>query len=62
MKRLLSTFLAMVMIFACVPFTVFAAEDNSLWKYIIVDGEVTIKKYIGTESVVEIPAEIEGYP
>jgi len=65
MKKLLSVILSFVMIIACIPLISFAADSDdvkSLYEYEINDGEVTITKYIGNETDVDIPSEIEGFP
>ena len=35
---------------------------SSMFEWIVTNNEVTITKYIGTNTVVEVPAEINGYP
>lgn len=41
---------------------VYGPTSSTDFEYAITDGKVTIKDYTGSDSVVEIPAEIEGFP
>ena len=65
MKKLLSVILSFVMIIACVSPVVLATDTentDSLYEYEINGEEVTITKYIGSETDIDIPSEVEGLP
>lgn len=62
-KRILCIMLTLCMVLAFMPQTAFAATSGSEngWNYTISDaGEVTITKYTGSDTVVEIPSKLGG--
>ena len=42
--------------------TIYYVTDASCFEYTISNGEVTITKYVGSDTAVVIPSTIEGYP
>ena len=67
-KRVISTFLALVLLCGVLPYeqigNVLAVTetDASAFEYTVTGGNVTIKKYIGSDTEVVIPSVIEGLP
>lgn len=60
MKKLLSISLCIGIIFSMFTFVV-NAETSENFEYTVSNNEATITKYTGSESVLEIPSEIDGY-
>ena len=61
--RFLSVLLAIMMVVTTLPITSFATE-NSDWEYVVVSEEdkmAKLTKYLGSESDVVTPTEIDGY-
>ena len=61
MKKLISFILATILTLTC-TLTASAATPSTIYKYTIKNGEVTITKIETVKDVLNIPAEIEGYP
>ncbi len=60
MKKLLALILSVVLLLLVVP-TV-SADTSGDFTYTAWDGKATITGYYGSETVLEIPATLEGYP
>lgn len=60
-KRIFSLLLAICMVLMLVPTTVFAeTTSDGSFDYSVSGDEVTIDKYKGSATAVEIPGQIEG--
>lgn len=57
-KRFILAITTILLVLNC--FVVFAEETED-YQYEVRDGKAVLTSYLGTETVVEIPAEIEGY-
>lgn len=63
MKKILSLIMIMTMIIGTLT-SINAYENETFsygnWEYIIVDGNITITKYVGNETNITVPATIDG--
>lgn len=66
MKRKLSVVLSILLSITFIPFGMFTMTAGAAtygdYRYTVSDGKVTIREYLGTDSEVEIPDQIQGYP
>ncbi|MBE6707706.1 MAG: hypothetical protein E7578_00515 [Ruminococcaceae bacterium] len=65
LKRILSAFLAVVIVSAMIPFAANADEKEGIFYYSVSDGEATITNiqvYPSVEGYVVIPSALGGYP
>ena len=59
------TFTIIVGLLSAISRFITVSADNTAtpaFKYTIINGEVTITKYTGNDTNVDIPASIDGYP
>lgn len=62
LRKSLAVIIACLLVISCIPAV--SAEDNTYngFKYSIKNGEVTITGYVGEDTEIVIPSEIEGLP
>ena len=61
-KRILSIVLILCMVFMFLPITVYADEIYGNFYYTVSDDKVTITRYTGSETDVNIPSQIDSKP